>query len=88
MKPLVENMDTFQIKNQTNGFIYKNEQLKEVARFTAKPMEVWILDVKKIHSVESTKEHIKRKAVTLGTRVHDYEAVCNMIKENGYECNS
>lgn len=85
-EPLVENLDTFQIKNQTNGFIYKNEQLKEVARFSAKPMEVWVLDVKKIHSVESPKEDIKRKAVTLGTKIHDYNTVCAMIEENGYLC--
>ena len=47
-------------------------------------MEVWVLNVKKIHSVESSKEEPFRKAVTLGTRTHNYESVCEMLKETGY----
>lgn len=82
-EPLVDDLQIFQIKNQTNGFIYKKEQLKEVGSFVAQPMEVWVLNVKKIHSVESDKEEPFRKAVTLGTRKHNYESVCEMLKETG-----
>lgn len=83
-EPLTNNLETFQIKNQTNGFIYKKEQLKEIDSFVAQPMEVWVLDVRKIHSVESIKEEPFRKAVTLGTKKHSYDAVCNMLKETKY----
>ena len=82
-EPKNDELNLFQIKNQTNGFIYKKEQLKEVGSFVAQPMEVWVLNVKKIHSVESDKEEPFRKAVTLGTRKHNYESVCEMLKETG-----
>jgi hypothetical protein len=83
-EPISNDLKTFQIENQTNGFIYKKEQLKEVGSFVAQPMEVWLLDVKNIHSVESDKEQPFRKAVTLGTKKYNFDDVCNMLKETGY----
>lgn len=83
-EPIVDTLDSFQIENQTNGYIYKEDQLREVNSFIAQPFEVWVLDVKKIHSVESSKEKLFRKAITLGTTKHNFEDVCEMIKETGY----
>jgi len=82
-EPIVDELEIIKIENQTNGCIYKEEQLKQVNSFIAKPMEVWILDVTKIHSVKTTKQNIKRKAITLHTQIHNYEAVCEMLKETG-----
>lgn len=80
-EPTVENPKTFQIENQTDGFIYSKDELKEVGNFVAKDFEIWVLDVKKIHSVEGD---IKlRTAVTLGTFNQPYSAVLEMLKETG-----
>lgn len=80
-EPIVENPRTFQIENQTDGYIFVEEDLREIDSFVAKDNEVWVLDVKKIHSVEGTPT--LRKAITLGTRIHNYDAVCEMLKETG-----
>lgn len=80
---ITNNPKTTQIENQTDGFIYYEEDLKEVSSFVAKDHEVWVLDVKKVHSVVGNVK--MRKAITLGTKIHNYENVVNMIKENGYE---
>ena len=49
--------------------------------FVAKDLEIWCLDVKKIHAVEGNVS--LRKAVTLGTFKHKYEDVIEMFKETG-----
>jgi hypothetical protein len=74
---------SYQIENQTDGYIFLKEDLTPIASFVAQDNEIWVLDVKKIHSVESDKTDIKRKAVTLGTHIHDYEAVVAMLREVG-----
>jgi hypothetical protein len=80
-KPKVDNPRTVQVKNQTNGHIYYEEDLIEVDSFIAKDFEVWLLDVGQIHGV---KGHFElRKALTLGTFVHKYEDVLKMLKETG-----
>ena len=81
-EPLVDKPKTFQIENQIDGYIFDKSEIKEVGRFRAKPMECWALDVKKIHSVEGNVTGV-RKAVTLGTFVHNYDAVVEMFKETG-----
>jgi hypothetical protein len=81
-EPKVETPRKFQIENQIDGYIFNKDDLTEVARFKANALECWILDVKKIHSVEGNVTGI-RKAVTLGTFVHDYNAVVEMFKETG-----
>lgn len=78
-EPIVDSPRITQIKNQTDGFIYFKEDLKEVDSFVAKDFEIWVLDVKKIHSVEGD---IKlRTAVTLGTFNRTYSDVMEMLKE-------
>jgi len=70
---------TIQVKNQTNGHIYFEDDLIEVDSFVAKDYEVWLLDVSKIHGVKGNFK--MRKALTLGTFVHNYDDVFNMMKE-------
>ena len=79
-EPKVDSPKTFQIENQTDGFIYDKNELQVTGMFYASPMECWVLDVKKIHSVEGNVTGI-RKAVTLGTFIHKYEDVLSMLKE-------
>ena len=78
-KPKVEKPRIVQVKNQTNGHIYFEEDLIEVDSFVAKDFEVWLLDVSRIHGVKG--EFNLRKAITLGTFVHGYENVIEMLKE-------
>jgi hypothetical protein len=80
-EPIVEEPRTFQIENQTDGYIYYPEDLKKVDSFIAKDFEIWCLDVKKIHSVEGNVS--LRKAITLGTFKHKYDDVVEMFKETG-----
>ncbi len=42
----------YKITNQTDGSIYKFEDLSETFSFKAEPYDAWLLDVSKIHSVE------------------------------------
>lgn len=81
-KSTVDTPKTFQIENQTDGYIFDKSELSEIGRFRANPMECWVLDVKKIHSVEGNLTGVRR-AVTLGTFVHNYDAVIKMLKETG-----
>jgi hypothetical protein len=81
-EPKVDTPRTFQIENQIDGYIFNKDDLRELGRFKAKPMECWLLDVKKIHSVEGNVQDI-RKAITLGTFIHNYDEVVEMIKETG-----
>jgi hypothetical protein len=78
---IVDEPRMFQIENQTDGYIYYPEDLKQVGSFIAKDLEIWCLDVKKIHAVEGNVS--LRKAVTLGTFKHKYEDVIEMFKETG-----
>lgn len=80
-KPKVETPRTVQIKNQTNGRIYFEEDLVVVDSFVAKDFEVWLLDVSQIHGVKG--DFKLRKALTLGTFVHKYGDVLEMLKETG-----
>jgi hypothetical protein len=80
-KPKMENLKTVQVQNQTNGHIYFEEDLVEVGNFVAKDFEIWLLDVSQIHGVKG--EFNLRKAITLGTFVHKYEYVLEMLKETG-----
>jgi len=80
-KPKNNDLKTIQVKNQTNGHIYFEEDLIEVDSFIAKDFEVWLLDVTQIHGVQGNFN--LRKALTLGTFIHKYEDVLKMLKETG-----
>ena len=78
-KTKVDTPKTAQVENQTDGHIYFEEDLEEVGSFVAKDYEVWLLDVSQIHGVKG--DFKLRKAITLGTFVHKYEDVIEMLKE-------
>jgi hypothetical protein len=76
-------LNSFQIQNQTDGYVYDKKQLREIGSFIAQPMEIWVLNVKKIHGVDSVKKEPFRKAITLATKKYEYDDVYNMLKQNG-----
>ena len=78
-KSKIENPDTVQVENQTDGHIYFEDDLIEVGSFVAKDFEIWLLDVSQIHGVKG--EFNLRKAITLGTFVHKYKDVIQMLNE-------
>jgi hypothetical protein len=82
-RPNTDNPRTYQIENQTNGYIYEDTDLETAGSFIANPGEVWVLDVKSIHSVEPLGEITLRKAVTLGSYHYEYDVVVEMLKETG-----
>jgi len=74
---------TYQVENQTDGFLYNVEDLIPIGGFIALPTESWILDVRKIHSVEPMKEFKRRTSISLSTDKYDFTQVCEMLKETG-----
>lgn len=80
-KPKMENLRTVQVENQTDGHIYFEDDLVEIGSFVAKDYEIWLLDVSQIHGVKG--EFNLRKALTLGTFIHKYGDVIEMLKETG-----
>jgi len=68
------NAKPFQIDNQTNGCVYNREDLDEGPSFIARPGDVYILDVSKVHSViPLSEEKVKRKAFCLATSSIDFK---------------
>jgi hypothetical protein len=80
-------IDTVQIKNQTNGKVFKASQLSLYGSFIAETDEAWLLDVTNPHSVTSNKidsSKINRTAIVLQTKFYSFEQVQEMLKETGY----
>ena len=75
-------INTFQVKNQTNGKVYDRDNLLETNSFCAKKDEIYLLDTTKIHSVISkTPSH--RFALCVQTNKFCYEDVKKMLSEMG-----
>lgn len=81
--PIVDNPRKHQINNQSDGYMFNEEDLKRVDNFTAKPNEAWILDVKIPHSVRPLSILTERKAYQLATNSFTFVEVCDMLKETG-----
>jgi len=77
------NMDTHQIPNQTNGQIYKKDNLVCTGEFVAKAGDAYLLDVTKIHAVKPLYDLKKRTAICLATDKYDYDQVSQMLQETG-----
>lgn len=77
-----EQPNTYQIDNQTNGFIYQEDDLEKTESFIAKDNEVWLLDVTRPHAVKPNNVLSERLAITLGTQYY-YQDVCQILKETG-----
>lgn len=55
-KKQVNQTSSEKLPEQSNGRIYKSEDLNLVSEFIAKPNEVYLLDVQKLHSVSCSKQ--------------------------------
>ena len=68
------NAKPYQIDNQTNGFVYDLNDLVEKDSFIAKPKDIYILDVSKVHSVIPLDNgQINRKAICLSTNKFKFD---------------
>lgn len=74
---------TRQVANQTNGFIFDENDLERTHNFIAEQNDVWILDVSQPHSVYPIGEFKQRLGLSLATNTYTYEQVCNMLTETG-----
>lgn len=74
---------TRQVKNQTDGFLFDLEELTELDSFVAGPNEAWLLDTTQPHRVIPPEGFQERTAVQLGTAVHNFNEVVEMLKETG-----
>jgi hypothetical protein len=83
-KDTIDDSKIWRLDNQTDGCMFNYDVVEETGSFIAQPNDIWLLDVKKIHSVEPLGEMKIRKAITLATNKHKFEDVCNMMKETGY----
>lgn len=77
------NPKTIQVNNQTDGYIFDENDLIKTKSFVANPNEVWVLDVSQPHGVFPLGEFEERVAITLATPIHSYDDVCNMLYETG-----
>jgi hypothetical protein len=77
-----ENLTKTQTENQTNGYLFKLDELETVNSFIAKPNDAYLLDVTKPHSViplQITNTH--RSAIALQTNKFTFDEVLEMLKE-------
>jgi hypothetical protein len=65
------------------GDLYNQEDVREIASFTAQDTEAWLLDVTKIHNVITNDNFKLRKALTLRTKKYTYSEVYDMLIETG-----
>jgi hypothetical protein len=77
-----ENLTKTQTENQTNGYLFKLDELETVNSFIAEPNDAYLLDVTKPHSViplQITNTH--RSAIALQTNKFTFDEVLEMLKE-------
>ena len=77
-----ENPTTTQIENQTDGYLFKVDELETTDSFIAEPNDAYLLNVTSPHSViplELTSIH--RSAIVLQTNRFTFDEVLEMLKE-------
>lgn len=67
------------IDNQTDGYMIDSKNLVNIFSFVAKKDEVWILDVKKPHSVKCELSNEIRIAFNILSHDLSYELVCQKL---------
>lgn len=67
------------LPNQTDGALYQEKDLDVVGRFKAEYGDIYVLDVKQIHSVKC-KPHAIRTAYCLKSYIHSYDDVLKIVK--------
>ena len=77
-----ENIKPLKIENQTDGNIYKLEDLEMGPSFLAQPGDVYLLNVSKPHSVAPpTDDKVLRTAFCLSTNKFTFEEVSEMLAD-------
>jgi hypothetical protein len=74
---------TKQITNQTNGYLFDENDLIVNSNFMAELNDVYVLDVTKPHSVIPQNNFKERIIIQLATSTYDFADVCNMLYETG-----
>lgn len=75
---------TIQVANQTDGFIFQEDELNKTGCFIAKDGEVWVLNVKEPHAIIPTADtNGERIAFSLSTHSYAYPEVIDMLLETG-----
>jgi hypothetical protein len=67
------------LPNQTDGALYQEKDLDIVGRFKAEYGDIYVLDVKQIHSVKC-KPNAIRTAYCLKSYIHSYDDVLKIVK--------
>ena len=67
------------LPNQTDGALYQEKDLDVVGRFKAEYGDIYVLDVKQIHSVKC-KPNAIRTAYCLKSYIHSYDDVIKIVK--------
>jgi hypothetical protein len=68
--------------NQKTGFVYDPIDLDKVSSFKAEVGDVYLLDVKSIHSVDSDANKTRRAYALMSTE-YNYSQTLNILKESG-----
>ena len=67
------------LPNQTDGALYQEKDLDVIGRFKADYGDIYVLDVKQIHSVKC-KPNAIRTAYCLKSYIHSYDDVIKIVK--------
>jgi hypothetical protein len=67
------------LPNQTDGALYQEKDLDVIGRFKADYGDIYVLDVKQIHSVKC-KPNAVRTAYCLKSYIHSYDDVLKIVK--------
>lgn len=59
------NTDGEKLANHTTGALFDKSNLTETSSFVAEPGDVYVLDIRKIHSVDFADENVKRVALVV-----------------------
>ena len=71
-----DNAKPYQIGNQTDGYVYNLDDLIETESFIARPGDIYILNVSKVHSViPLDNTEINRKAICFSTNSLSFKEV-------------
>lgn len=78
------NTDVKRLPNEEySPIVYKNEDLKNINNYVARPNEAWCINGKIIHSVDALDNvsSLKRSALALDTSVLPFNTVVNLLKQ-------
>lgn len=79
-KPKTDDLSVYKLSMQTDGKIYKENELKCVAEFKANLYDLYVLNVKEIHSVKC-ENNIDRVAYCFQTNSLTFSDIVNNINK-------